>query len=267
MADGAIAALLDRVAPFAAHGLIEPRSAYVTHERDGYSRIVSGEDFLDAGVMDAGGHGNVIMSGFGATCRNWGKVRIRGSGNTLFQGAHSRVSGLSVSIVGDNNTVYLGSFATAGEVKIRIFGSGRTIVVGDRCMLSNLILIGRPDPVSLFSSTSGTLFDAPGDIRIGAQCWIGRNVTVEPGVTIEAGSVVAQCAYVRRGSYPGNAVLAGVPAVLKRDGIAWARTNEDNFEDTAGSSHHKQLYLRPLTALRARISMLEAEAAIASGPV
>lgn len=49
-------------------------------------------------------------------------------------------------------------------------------------------------------------------IFIGAGTWVGIRVTILGGVTIGSGSVVAAGAVVLPGTYPDNALLAGVPA-------------------------------------------------------
>lgn len=54
------------------------------------------------------------------------------------------------------------------------------------------------------------------DIRIGNGCWLGANSSILPGVTIGDKCVVAAGAVVTR-SYKGMSLLAGVPAVIKKD--------------------------------------------------
>ena len=54
-----------------------------------------------------------------------------------------------------------------------------------------------------------------GPIVVGDGAWIGTRVTILPGITIGRGAVVATGAVVRE-NVPDNAVVAGVPAVVKR---------------------------------------------------
>lgn len=60
---------------------------------------------------------------------------------------------------------------------------------------------------------AGVVFGRP--VVIEAGSWLGANVTVLPGVTVGAGSIVAAGAMVTKDVAP-NTVVAGVPATLVR---------------------------------------------------
>ena len=53
-------------------------------------------------------------------------------------------------------------------------------------------------------------------INIGDGCWIGANSTILGGASIGEGCIVAAGSVVVSGSYPANILLAGVPAVIKK---------------------------------------------------
>lgn len=52
-------------------------------------------------------------------------------------------------------------------------------------------------------------------IKIGRGAWLGANCTILPGVTIGAGAIVAAGAVVTE-DVPGDCLVAGVPAIVKR---------------------------------------------------
>lgn len=195
-------AIVERCKALSADSLVESSSAYVETASESYSRFVSGADDLDPAVLSIAGARNAIVSGFGASFRKWRQVEIVGDGNVVYAAPHSRISGLSLSITGRDNIVYLGAFSSAGQVTIAIHGNNLTTAIGDRCMFSNAVVLGRTSPIGIYARETGQRFDRPGDIRIGAHCWIGRNVTIEHGVTIGSETIVAQCAYVNQGVYP-----------------------------------------------------------------
>ena len=60
----------------------------------------------------------------------------------------------------------------------------------------------------------GTPKDNPIIVRRGT--WLGANTTILAGADIGAGSIVAAGAVVTAGKYPPGALLAGVPAKVKR---------------------------------------------------
>jgi maltose O-acetyltransferase len=53
-------------------------------------------------------------------------------------------------------------------------------------------------------------------ISIGAGSWVGAHSTILPGAHIGSGSLVASNAAVKSGVYPQGALLAGVPAQVKK---------------------------------------------------
>lgn len=86
------------------------------------------------------------------------------------------------------------------------FGNG--ISVGTHC-----IFVTANHEIGPSTRRAGKVLASP--ISVGDGAWIGTRVTILPGVTIGRGAIVASGAVVHR-SVPDNAVVAGVPAVLKR---------------------------------------------------
>lgn len=60
-------------------------------------------------------------------------------------------------------------------------------------------------------------------VEIADNVWIGHNVSVLKGAQVPAGCIVGPRSIVGRAEYPENALLAGVPAKVLREGVKWQR--------------------------------------------
>jgi maltose O-acetyltransferase len=89
------------------------------------------------------------------------------------------------------------------------------IVLGDEVMLAPYVVISAANHQRRMNSYRfGESEILP--ISIGAGSWIGAHTTILPGAQIGAGSLIAGNAAVTRGVYPPNALIAGVPAQVKK---------------------------------------------------
>ena len=91
-----------------------------------------------------------------------------------------------------------------------------SISIGDGCLFGDNVFVSdnyhgnntysqlsiRPDLRQLYSK---------GPVRIGDNCWIGRNVCIMPGVEIGCGVTVGANSVVTH-SFPDNCIIAGTPA-------------------------------------------------------
>ena len=87
------------------------------------------------------------------------------------------------------------------------------IHIGDRALIGHNCVIATLNH-NMDPARRANLLPAP--VRIGADAWLGSNVTVLPGVTIGEGTVVAAGAVVTHDVAP-RTVVGGVPAKLIRN--------------------------------------------------
>lgn len=93
------------------------------------------------------------------------------------------------------------------------------ITIGDNCLLGSSIFVGDHAHGSYNGAPASDPQSAPasrplgnqGDVSIGANCWIGDNVTILGPVTIGKGVVIAANSVVTRDIGPMR-IVAGVPA-------------------------------------------------------
>jgi acetyltransferase-like isoleucine patch superfamily enzyme len=148
-------------------------------------------------------------------------------------GKSTGVSNLTI-ITGDAESTIILDGATIGRgVKLSV-GRGAKLEIGDKSYITdgsqifaqNSIIIGENCAISF----GVTIMDDDGHgiglppysspIIIEDEVWIGCNVTILKGVTIGKGSVVAAGAVVTK-SCPPHSLLAGVPARIIKQEVAW----------------------------------------------
>jgi maltose O-acetyltransferase len=118
-----------------------------------------------------------------------------------------------------------------------IFGPGKwgpRLTIGKRCLFSIHISIDLSAPITIGDCVSvgprtmlvtggheigSSLFRAgqlsPRPIRLGDGAWLGARCIILPGVTVGEGAIVASGSVVTK-DVPPNTLVAGVPAVVKR---------------------------------------------------
>ena len=87
------------------------------------------------------------------------------------------------------------------------------IYIGDRALLGHNCVIATLNH-DMDPAKRANLLPAP--VHIGADAWLGANVTVLPGVTIGEGAVVAAGAVVTK-DVPARVVVGGVPAKVIKE--------------------------------------------------
>lgn len=92
---------------------------------------------------------------------------------------------------------------------------GGKIIIGKGTWIANNVGL-----ITLNHDTSNPdLHGSGGDIILGEKCWIGINSVVLPGVVLGDHTIVAAGAVVTKSFPEGHCILAGVPAVIKKQNI------------------------------------------------
>lgn len=95
---------------------------------------------------------------------------------------------------------------------VHVWGAGGVEIGDDSLIAAHTVITSQTHTVGALKSGQlyrDTIEVRP--IRIGANVWIGSNVTILPGVEIGDNSIVAAGAVVTK-SVPANTLVAGVPA-------------------------------------------------------
>ena len=122
-----------------------------------------------------------------------------------------------------NCEIYIGAGTTIEEAELSVAENGTKITICKDCMFSKGVHITTTDSHSIISIETGQRTNPAKNIEIRDHVWLGYNVNINKGVTIEENSVVAGHSVVTK-SIPGNSIAAGVPAKIVKTGITWDRS-------------------------------------------
>lgn len=182
-----------------------------------WSGVVIPSNVNLCGTVRFAGNGEIVI-GENSILRNACFLHVRDGGrielgknvklaeNVIVESLANPVKPSSV-IFGDNVDFMMGSLASAnGDSHVRI---------GSNCKIAHNVSIKATehqiDPNGKCIGGNVTFRD----ITISDGCWICAGVIIIPGVTVGERNVIAAGAVVTKDS-PGNVLLAGVPAVVKK---------------------------------------------------
>lgn len=184
--------------------------------------------------------GNQYLGPWRLRWRN--KVRVD-NGNEVLVVSTARVHGCYFDIKGQGNRLVIGAGASLRGVRLQMLGNGCELrvgegtVIGEGCFLScreegTRLTVGADGMCSRHVKImagdghdilqDGVKINAARSISIGDHVWLADAVTVLKGVSIGSGAVVGIGSVVT-GDVPANAIAAGNPSRMIRQGIEWVR--------------------------------------------
>lgn len=133
--------------------------------------------------------------------------------------------------VGHSGRLLIGDKTTVNGARFIVVGN--TIVLGQDNMLSDEILLQGFDQHGIIDVATREFLNAGRTgIVTGRHVWIGRRATIMPATAIGSGSIIAACSLVNL-EVPANAIAAGVPARIVREGATWTRPFQQIDADSA----------------------------------
>ena len=108
--------------------------------------------------------------------------------------------------------------------------------MGRDCMVSYSVFVRAGNSHNMIDLNTLEHFDdnPDRDVILGEHVWVGMRVTLLNGVEIGSGSMIGANSFVCKRKFKSNCCLAGSPAKVMRDGIAWIRDGKvmrKNIED------------------------------------
>lgn len=151
------------------------------------------------------------------------RVRSKIDG-TLIIGAGCTLQGAYFGFYGSGGKIEIGNHVFVNAYLDRptsfFVKDCSSIFIENKCLFSNSIDISTTDWHSIYDD-KGNHLNPDKDIHIGQRVWVGRKVTICKGVSIPNNSVIGVGSVVTKSFSETNIVIAGNPAVIKRQGIHW----------------------------------------------
>lgn len=148
--------------------------------------------------------------------------------------------------VGQDSSIVVGRRVTSTGNVIISAVEGTSITIGDDVMFASNNQVRTDDGHPIFDIDSGDRVNVSRSIEIGDHVWVTWGAAVLGGSTVAEGSVIAMSAVVK-GEFPNNCIIAGIPARVTRENIAWERPHlslERPFYKPNADSIRKSRYWR-----------------------
>lgn len=192
--------------------------------------------------------GNNNRIEIGKTCHVEGKFYIQGSNNHIqieerneFFSRHAhnefKISANSTHIklqnkcrfidtlflIEDNEGKILINRETTTEgVEFAVTEPKSIIQIGRDCMFSSRITLRTGDSHAIYDKNTNERVNFAKNICLHDHIWIGQDVTILKGTTIEEGSIIGTKSLVT-GKIPANVIATGIPAKVLKENIYWTR--------------------------------------------
>jgi len=146
---------------------------------------------------------------------------VSDEGATVFVGPRSELTAGEIFCGGGSSVVINGDI-TATRCAVVDARNGGSVVVGREQLWAANVYVATDDMHRLEDLGTGVRLNPFGaHIRLGRHVWLGRDAVVTGHVDIGDGGVVGMRSLVRGQKVPAGTAVAGTPARVIREGVAW----------------------------------------------
>lgn len=156
-------------------------------------------------------------------------ISVYGTGNEIIIDESAIFSNAHLTIRGNNNTFRLGKNTSACNATFHLYGNNQLMSIGEDCMFSYDVEIWNGDAHAIFKKNEKIPYNISKDLIIGNHVWLGAYSKVLKGAKIPDNSIVAMDALVTSSFSQPNIILAGSPAKIVKENIAWDRKEPEEF--------------------------------------
>ena len=184
------------------------------------------------GPRDCGnfrGDRNTLTFGPSGSCHA-ASIDVVGSGNRLESGEDVHVTKrLDVHMHGYGNWVRIGAHTSIQRATLVANEIRSSLEVGVDCMLADDVTIATSDSHPILDCRTSDRVNPARDVVVGGHTWLGagtrllKGAEVGDGCVVGAGSIVTRRMALPSGELAHRALIAGIPATVRRSGITWMR--------------------------------------------
>ncbi len=164
------------------------------------------------------GEDNTVILGAGT--RLGVNMTVRGKGNRVEIGEACHLHGF-VNLLCSGGRLVIGDHTTMVQGSIQLHEPGE-IVIGRDCMISSQVYVSLSDIHPIFDLATGQRINPAASVYLGDHVWAGLRCMIMKGAQVGSGGIIAAGSIVS-GETPTHAVVAGAPARVLREGVAWRR--------------------------------------------
>ncbi len=204
----------------------------ISEYEDGFgNRIICGSDNVSIHLRNDS-HDNRVQIGSDSIGGEL-IIHLRGNANDVVIEENCVFPSRSV-IMMNGGDLRIADECTFGTGLLIMVSGYSSIAIGKDCMFSYDVNLLAGDGHPIYDLESGEVINLEGintdecfggSIEIGEHVWLGLGARVMGGINktvIGNGSIIGANSLVK-GSFPNNAIIAGVPAKIVRKNIAWGR--------------------------------------------
>ena len=164
------------------------------------------------------GENNKLVLGEG--CRIYdSQIQFFGGNNTIIIEHDCVLKNLDIWI-SDGGIIEIGhNTHFSGKIHIACI-EGKKVHIGERCLFSDTITFRTGDSHSILNDDFKRINKAK-DISIGNHVWIGQQVIILKGTTVQDNSIVGTGSILTGKTYDSNSIIAGVPAKIVKQHVSW----------------------------------------------
>lgn len=170
--------------------------------------------------------GGGISVGKDTSLRNC-KFIFWGKNNIIKIGRNCRLNDTTFWFEDDNNEIIIGDDVTIGGAVQLAACESTCIKIGNDCMFSHDIYIRTTDSHPIYNE-NGKRINSAASILISNHVWIGMQSILLKGASIPTGAIIAARSLVNKVFNTENAIYAGHPAKLVKEGMRWERERKQH---------------------------------------